>query len=242
MASSAVAAPLDADVLQRYARIAGVAMLLSVIFGFLGELYLPGRIIVRGDAAATAANLIAHPTLHRLTFAAYLVEGICDVALCVFFYVLLKPVDRNLALVSAFFGIASMVTFAISQASFFSAALMVRDTHGMTAFTLEQRNALALLCMRITATIATLFLCLYGIASMIRGYLIARSRYLPRIIGILLFIGGAGFFLRSATYIVAPSYSSQFMLLPMILGMISLMGWLLVRGVDVSRARNVSSS
>jgi Domain of unknown function (DUF4386) len=221
--------------MRRYARAAGVAMLLSIVFGFLGEMYLPGRIIVSGDAAATAANIRAHPTLFRMTFASYLIEGICDVMLLVFFYILLKPVNRNLALLSAFFGVVSMVTFAIAQSSFFSASVILRDTAGMTAFTVPQREALALLAIRITSMIAWLFLCMYGIASMIRGYLIARSGYLPRALGILLVIGGAGFFLRSITYIVAPSLSSPLLLLPMALAGIPLMAWLLFRGIDGTR-------
>jgi len=225
----------DVDTIQRYARAAGVAMLLSIIFGVLGEMYLPGKIIVSGNAAATAANIASHPTLFRLTFASYLVEGFCDVALCVFFYILLKPVDRNLALLSAFFGIVSMVTFAVAQSSFFAASLVLRDSGGMAAFTLEQRQALALVCTRIASMIATLFLGMYGTASMLRGYLILRSEYLPRLLGILLMIGGAGFFLRSATYLLAPAYSSSLLLVPMALAGIPMMVWLLARGVDVRR-------
>ncbi|MBI4893166.1 MAG: DUF4386 domain-containing protein [Acidobacteria bacterium] len=223
-------------ILQRYARAAGVAMLLSIVFGFLGEMYLPGRIIVSGDAAATALNIRANPTLFRLTFASYLVEGICDVMLLVFFYVLLKPVDRNLALLSAFFGVVSMVTFAIGQSSFFAASLILRDTGGMTAFPIQQREALALLATRLASMIAALFLCMYGIASMIRGYLIARSGYLPRVIGFLLVAGGLGFFLRSITYLVAPSLSSPHLLLPMALAGIPLMAWLMFRGVNGTRS------
>ena len=176
--------PAQVATMQRYARAAGVAMLLSIVFGVLGEMYLPGQIIVRGDAAATAANIRANPTLFRVTFASYLVEGICDVLLLVFFYILLKPVDRNLALLSAFFGTVSMITFAVAQSSFFAASVILRDTGGMTAFTVPQREALALLAIRIASMIAWLFLCMYGIASMIRGYLIARSGYLPRILGV----------------------------------------------------------
>jgi hypothetical protein len=164
-----------------------------------------------------------------------LVEGFCDVALCVFFYILLKPVDRNLALLSAFFGIVSMVTFAVAQSSFFAASLVLRDSGGMAAFTLEQRQALALVCTRIASMIATLFLGMYGTASMLRGYLILRSEYLPRLLGILLMIGGAGFFLRSATYLLAPAYSSSLLLVPMALAGIPMMVWLLARGVDVRR-------
>jgi len=220
--------------LQRYARVAGVAMLLSIVFGALGEAYLPGRIIVSGDAAATAANIVNHPTLFRLTFASYLVEGICDILLAVVFYVLLEPVDRNLALISAFFGIGAMVTFAIAESAFFSSSLIVRDGAGMGSFTAEQRNALAYLAIRISTMIAALFLILYGIATMMRGWLMARSGYFPKWIGILLVIGGAGFVLRTVTYILAPSLSSPIMLMPMALGGIPLMLWLLIRGGKLS--------
>lgn len=223
--------------LPRYARVAGVAMLLSIAFGFLGEMVLPDRIVVKQDAAATAANILGDPMLFRLSFAAYLVEGLCDIALSVFFYILLRPVDRNLALLSAFFGIASMVLYAVAQSSFFAASLVLGDTAGMGAFASDQRNALAYLAIRISGTIAGLFLCLYGIASMIRGYLIARSTYLPKILGILFIIGGAGFFLRSATYLLAPKYSSPLLLIPMAFAGIPMMVWLLFRGIDPARIR-----
>ena len=108
----------------------------------------------------------------------------------------------------------------------------------MTAFTVPQREALALLAIRVASMIAWLFLCMYGIASMIRGYLIARSGYFPRILGILLFIGGVGFFLRSATYLIAPSLSSPVLLLPMALAGIPLMAWLLFRGIPSGSPAN----
>lgn len=225
----------EAVSVARYARVAGVAMLLSIVFGLLGEMILPEKIVVARDAAATAANILGHPTLFRLTFAAYLVEGICDVALCVFFYILLRPVDRRLALLSAFFGIASMTLYAVSQSSFYAASLVLGDSAGIDAFSPDQRNALAYLAIRISGTIAWLFLCLYGIASMLRGYLIARSTYLPRILGILFIIGGAGFLLRSATFLLAPTLSSPVLLLPMALAGIPTMAWLLIRGIDVTK-------
>ena len=210
-------------------------MLLSIIFGALGEAYIPGVIIARGDAARTAANLLAHPTLFRLGFATYLVEGICDVALSVFFYIILKPVDRNLALLSAFFGIASMVLYAFAESSYYAAGLVVSDSAGMAAFDVAQRSALVLLAFRIFSTVAGLFLSLYGIASMLRGYLIMRSRYLPAWLGVLLIIGGAGFFFRTATLLLAPAFSSALLLVPMSLAGIPLTLWLLLRGLDTSR-------
>src|SRR5262245_47988126 len=111
--SVVTATPASAPELPRLARFVGLAMLLSVVFGGLGEGYLPGQIVVRGDAAATAANITAHPILFRMMFATYLIEGFCDIILCVLWYLLLKPVNRTLALVSAFIGAVSMITFAI---------------------------------------------------------------------------------------------------------------------------------
>ena len=225
----------DLLTLRRYARAAGIAMLLSVIFGMLGEMVLPGRIVVAGNTAATAVNL-ARPLLIRVSFATYLVEGICDVALAVFFYILLRDVDKNLALLSAFFAIAAMVTYATAQSSFFTASLSVSDAAGMVAFSTEQRAALAMLWVRRSETIATLFLALYGIETMIRGYLFLRSTYLPRILGALLIVGGAGFFLRTTTYLLAPRYSSPLMLLPMALAGVPLLLWLLIRGGRIQPA------
>ena len=220
------------DAIHRYARYAGVAMLLSIIFGALGEAYLPGKIIVSGDAAATAANITAHPTLFRMAFATYLVEGFSDIILCVLWYIILRPVDRNLALISAFVGVVSMITFAVAESCFWASSIILKDAAGMTAFTAEQRTALAYLSLRISTTIASLFLCFYGSASAIRGFLIMRSGYLPRVLGVLLMIGGGGFTLRSLTYILAPAYGSSLMLVPMAVAGIPLTFWLLVKGVD----------
>lgn len=233
MTSATLATPNVAadESLPRYARLAGVLMLLSIIFGAFGEAYVPSQIIVDGDAAATAANILNNPTLFRVGFASYMVEGICDIALCVLFYVLLRPVNHTLALLSAVFGIASMVTFAVAESAYFASSLIVHDTAGMESFTAEQRHALTLLSLRISAMIAQLFIGMYGIATMIRGYLIMRSGYFPGIFGVLFIIAGAGFFLRAATYILAPAYSTDLMLLPMAAAGIPFMLWLLIRGV-----------
>jgi hypothetical protein len=123
-------------------------MLLSIIFGALGEAYIPGRIIVGSDAAATAANVLQHPGLFRAGFAAYFVEGLCDVVLCVLLYFLLRPVNRSVALLSAFFGLASMAVYAVAESFYFAPALTLRDSPYLTSFSMEQRYTLALLSFK----------------------------------------------------------------------------------------------
>ena len=78
---------------QTYARIAGVLFLVSLVVGGFGEAYVPSRIVVPGDASATAHNLLASDLLFRLGFLAYLAEAVCDVALTLLLYVLLRPVQ-----------------------------------------------------------------------------------------------------------------------------------------------------
>lgn len=227
------AEPLDSATIQRMARAAGIAMLLSIVFGAVGEAYIPGRIIAGSDAAASAANVVQHGGLFRVGFAAYLVEGICDIALCVLFYVLLRPVSNVLALLSAFFGMGSMITYAVAESFYYAPSLVLHDAPYLAAFTVEQRQALALLSFKMFTLVSTLFVALYGIASMLRGYLIARSGYLPKAIGVLLVIGGAGFFLRTVTFVLAPQFSSAYLLAPMAIAGASLTAWLLIKGADL---------
>ncbi len=217
-----MAAAADVAVLQRYARAAGVAMLLSLVFGMIGELYLPGRIVVAGDAAATAANLTRNPMLLRLALASYLVEAFCDTSCSGLSTRTSRPQRVRRGRVDGYLRRRAVELLRL-----------VARPPAMLSFSLEQRQALAFLCIRIATMIAWLFVGFYGTASMIRGYLIARSGYLPKVLGILLMIGGAGFFLRSVTYILAPSLSSPLLLLPMALAGIPFTFWLLFRGVRV---------
>lgn len=89
---------------QTYARVAGVLLLLSLVAGGFGEFYVPSKLIVSADAAATARNIIASASMFRMGFAGYLVEAMCDIALTLILYVLLRPVHEDLALLAAFFG------------------------------------------------------------------------------------------------------------------------------------------
>src|SRR5713226_5371151 len=146
---------------------------------------MPSTLIVSADAAATANNIRASESLFRMGFAGYLVEAMCDVALTLVLYVLLKPAGRDLALLAAFFRLVSTATFAA------------------------------------------------GVASILLGYLIFQSGYLPRALGVLLALGGLGFVIRNFVLVLAPAYASSFLLLPMMLAALSLAVWFLARGVDV---------
>jgi len=210
-------------------------MVLTMIGGFFGEMYMPSRILVRGDAAATARNIVESSFLFRLGFAAYLVEAICDIALSLVFYVLLRPVNRNIALLAAFFGLVSTAVFAVGQLFYFGATVPLGDAEYLKSFSTDQRNALSMISIRMYGLAAGIFMAFYGIATGVRGYLVYGAGYLPRALGVLMMLAGLGFIARNFVLVLAPAYVSDLFLVPMFVSGLSLMLWMLLKGVDVPR-------
>ena len=223
--------------IQRLARVIAVLILASAVFGGLGESYIPSKVIVSTDAAATAANVTGSAMLFRLGFAAYLVEAVCDVALALLFYVLLRPAGPHLALFTAFLGLLSTALYAVAEAFYFAPSVILSGADYLKSFSPEQLNSLALLSLRLFGKIAGLFLGFYGLATVVRGYLMYRCGYLPRAIGVLFVIAGAAFIADTLATVLAPRFVSGLLLMPMGVAGIALMLWLFVKGVDAERWR-----
>ncbi|MBV9240816.1 MAG: DUF4386 domain-containing protein [Acidobacteria bacterium] len=225
--------------IQTYARIAGVLLLLTLIGGGFGEAYVPSKLLSGSDANATAENFRAYDYLFRLGFAGYLVEAVCDIGLSLVFFVLLKPVHKNLALLAAFFGLVSTAVFAGAELFNFGASRIFAGANYLNAFSPEQQNALGMLFLKVFGYGGGIFMALYGIASLLRGYLILRSRYLPKFLGILLMMAGAGFVANNLAVVIAPYYSSDFLALPMFLAALSMTVWFLAKGVNIAKLENI---
>jgi hypothetical protein len=217
-----------------YTRTAGILLVLSIVGGFLGEMYVPS-LFITGDAATTAAQLRQNDMLFRLGFAAYLVEAFSDVVLTWLFYVLLRPVHRDLALLAAFFGLISTTLFAVTKMFYFSAPMFLKGSRYLAAFPPDQLDALASLFLSLYAGLSGLFMLFYGSAWIIRGWLTIRSTYLPRWLGAIMVAAGIGFVLKNLTKVLAPAYSSDLLLAPMFLNAVALAIWMLAKGVDRER-------
>ncbi len=217
------------------ARATGLLLIISVIAGGIGEFYVPNQIIVSGNAAATAENFRSHEMLFRFGFFTYMIEAVCDVSLSLLFYLLLRPAGRSLALLAAFFGLVSTATFAGCEVFLFMAFHVANGPAYLSTFSKEQLDSLAYLFIRFAGIGGMVLLVFYATASLIRGYLIFRSGYLPRFLGVFLMVGGAGFLIRSLTMVLAPKYSSPFLLPPMIITMLTIAVWLLSKGVDQAK-------
>lgn len=222
--------------MKAYARVAGLLFFISFIAGGFGEGYAPSQLIVANDAAATVANLQAHDTLFRLSFAAYLAEALADIGLALIFYLLLKPVSHGMALMAAFFGVLSTALYAACEIFYFALPkLLLSGAPYLNTFTSAQLDTLVLLSLRLFANGAGLFLIFYGTAWTIRGGLMIRSGYFPKLLGLLMIVGGLGFVARTLTFVLIPQYSSPFMLMLLMPGGVLLGLWLLVRGVDADK-------
>ena len=215
-----------------YARLAGLFILLSVVGGVFGEAYVPGKLIVSGDAAATAHNVLAHRTMYRVGFVTYLLEAVSDVGLAICFYLLLRPAGRTTALIAAGLGLVSTAVFAAAQAFYLAPSLILGGSASLKVFPPEQLDALALLAFRFYAKMAGSFMVFYGVATALCGILIWRSGFLPRFLGALFLIAGLGFVAQNLAIVLAPAYASAFFQAPMAVAGLVTMLWLLFKGVE----------
>lgn len=219
---------------QTYARIVGVVFIIAVIAGGIGEGYVPSLLTVSNDATATANNLSGHDLLYRLGFAAYVVEAITDVALTFLLYVLLRPVHANLAFLAVLFRLMATATFSFAELFYFAPTLILGGDSYLKTFSPEQLHSLALLSLNIYSLGGNLYNFHYGIGSIILGALMFQSGYVPRVLGGLWVLGGAGFLIATTAWIFAPP-APFFFDVPQLLGLLALGLWLMMRGVDVSK-------
>ena len=217
------------------ARLVGLFFLLTVVGGIIAEGVISAGLIVAGDAAATAKNILTNETLFRAGFAIYIVEMVCQVVMTVLFYDLLKPVSRTVARVSLFLNISGIVIKTMSRLFYIVPILILSDSAYMSVFTTEQSQAMALLSLRINSEGPVIGLVFFGFAGLLEAYLILRSTFLPQFLGVVGIIANAGWVL----FLYPPL---AYRLFPFIAG-VGLLGgllqifWLLAFGVNEERWR-----
>lgn len=220
---------------QRYARVGGILILISFAAGLYGEVYVPSTL------SATTGSAIHHAVMMRIGFAGYLVEAVCDVTLTFIFYVLLRPVDRNLALLAALFRVAATATFAASELFYLAAMQLSGNSGYLQAFSPMQLQALTRFSFDVYGygSSAPVF---YGVATVILGYLVHRSRFLPRWLGVLWAVGGLGQVANTFSLVLAPAYASFLEYMPLLLASLLLASWLLLRGVNAAKWAELAMS
>ncbi|WP_263368825.1 DUF4386 domain-containing protein [Edaphobacter bradus] len=219
-------------------RFAGLLYVLTSIVGFFAMGYVPDKLIVHGDSAATANNITASETLFRLGIAGELVgmAGFIFVALAL--YDLLKGVNRRQAALMVILIVVSIPIAFLNELNSFAALTLVRGTDFLSIFDKPERDALAMLFLNLHGrgfVVAEIFwgLCLFPLA-----LLVYKSRFLPRFLGVWLALAGLAWVILSLTGILLPQYQDKVntYLQPAFFGEIVFMLWLLIKGAKPQAA------
>jgi uncharacterized protein DUF4386 len=223
------------------ARMAGVFQLLEAITAACPGVFILDRLVVSGNAAATSANILGHERLLWLGFTSLLIGVMCHIAWALLMYELLKPVNRSLSLFAAFVILVGCAIQAITSLFYLAPLLILQGGSSFSAFTPEQLQVLALMFVKLNNYANDINLVFFGLWCILTGYLIFRSTFLPRILGVLLAIGGLGW----VTYLYPPLAYHLF--IPYIaaasaLGEIPLEFWLIVMGVNAQRWKEQASA
>ncbi len=215
------------------ARLIGVLFLITMVGGGFAQGFVAGSLIVPGDASATASNILADEALYRLGFAVYLVEMACQIAMTVLFYELLKPASRTASLLAATFGLIGCTIKTLARLFFFAPLLLLGGASYLSVFDPKQLQALAFFSLRVNYTVETIAMVFFGLYALVNGYLVLRSTFLPRALGVVSVVGGLGWLIylyeplarRLESYIVGVG----------VIGALAMVLWLLVKGVDEQR-------
>lgn len=225
--------------LPRHARIAGLCYLLVIAGGLFAEVVVRGSLIVPGDAAATMWAIATNESLWRWGLADHLLYLIPATVSNVIFYGLFKPVNATLARLALVFAMVGVTIEAVALLNLAVPLAIIDESGALAALAEDQWQALAYLAVRLFSTGFGFSLVFFAGFCVLIGVLILRSRPIPRAIGAMMITAGVCYVLNSLAALLSPALSNALLpwiLLPVLVGELSLASWLLVRGAKVAAA------
>ena len=229
------------DEIRKNALVAGVLYLLMVITGPFVLIYVPGKLFVLGDAAATVSNILAHETLFRVFTVVELLSELIFVLTVLALYRLLKGVGQQLAGVMVVLVLVDAPRAFMSVAYHSATLAFVRGADFLAVFDEPQRNAMAMLLLNLDKHGTLVSEAFWGLWLLPLGLLVYRSGFMPRFLGGWLFLNGVAYVVMSATGLLLPQYMAAYktIVTPILFGEVALMLWLLVVG---ARARPAAAA
>jgi hypothetical protein len=227
---------------QSSARICGVLYLLIIAAGLFAQ-FVRQRLVMPRDAAATAANITDHALMFRLGLTADLSTFVCAVALTVILYVLLKPVNRNAALLIFGFNVVQDAIGGLNVLNTYRPLQLLGDAAYLQVFNREQLEAMALLSLNTHSVGFAVAMIFFGCSCVALGYLTFTSGLLPRALGVLMAIAGFSYLTLSGARLLSPPLASILfpsILVPAFIGELSFAVWLTVKGVNLARWREMT--
>lgn len=220
---------------QIYARVGGILYLLIIVLGIFYEMIVRDSILVPGDSMATMASLKQNEFLWRLGIIAEFMSSIISIGLVLIMYRLTQLVNKDLAMLAAFFNLAGVTIQTVYIVQLVEALFPIGASSYLHAFTPEQLSAMISLSTKSHVFGFGIALLMFAPYFLLTGYLIYKSDYLPKFVGVLYIISGAGYLINSIILITAPQFSGivfMVIVLPVFIGEISLSLSLLIKGVN----------
>jgi len=204
--------------------------LFVIVAGITAQAFISDRLVVGNDAARTAANVVANKSLYRLGFTIFMLEMVAQVGVSALFYDLLRPVNRSLARISAIIGLTGCGIKTMARLFYYAPLLLLGGASYLSAIPPAQLEALSLAFIKINNQGAAIGIIFFGFETLLRGWLLFNSGFLPRFLGVVSLIGGLGWL----TFLWPPLGNQAFLGVALfaIAGVIATTGWLFVRGVD----------
>ena len=221
---------------NKLARAAGFLYLITIITGGFAEAFVREGLTVYGDAVATAHNILTSEQMYRYGFMADLVCLVSGTILSLIFYILFKPVNKNLSLLALIFSTVAGAVMAMNLLNQLAPLLLLHQTSYLKAFTIEQLQTLSLFFLNLQEQGYGISLLLFAFYFPIIGYLVYKSNFLPRILGVIYALAGLGYLINSLAMFLSPHlhpYLFPYVLLPAFIGEVSMSLWLLIKGVKV---------
>ncbi|CAD0007079.1 DUF4386 domain-containing protein [Flavobacterium chungangense] len=218
---------------QLYARIAGLFYLLIIIAGAFAETFVRNKLVVYGDATATANNIIHSEFLWKIGITADLIMQICDLPVIIILYYLLRPVNKKLALLNLSFNLIQTAVLVANKLNLLAALFFLGDADYLKSFSPDQLHTLSYLSIKLHDFGFGVGLIFFGFVCLIEGYLIYKSGYFPKIFGVLMTIAGFCYLINSFALILLPQLSSILLLMPCLIAELALSLWLIFKGVNL---------
>ena len=220
------------------ARIGGLLYLILILVGMFAILFIRNKLIVSGDAAATVHNIASSQLLWRLGIVADLIMHVLDVPIMLIIYIILKPVNKNLALLNLLFNLVQTAVLVANKLNLIAALLPLDTAEYLKTIAPHQLNAQVYLSLILHDYGFGVGLIFFGFVCLIEGYLIFRSGFLPKFIGVLMQIAGLCYLLNSFALLINPKFANKlfpFVMLPCFVAELSLSVWLIVKGINVTK-------
>lgn len=219
------------------ARLAGVIYLIIIVGGVFAQIFVRDRLVVSGDAAATARNIMSHELRYRMGFSVEVFYLLGNIPLNVLLYDVFKVVNRKVMLVTVLFALVGTAIQGVILLAHYAPLVLLAPGASQAAFTAEQLQAAAYLSSRIFDYGYMIALSFFGCFCILMGYMIWRSTFFPRFVGVFLWIEGAAYLTNSFSHFISPAIGAKIFPFLFVSGIaeVSFCLTLLIVGVNVQR-------